>query len=142
VIWMYIWRPCSVVGKSKLSQIPCILLFQVHRPGGICTDYLIPSMHASRLWGAQDALVSESLNIIALVPSSTIRYLSQSYEPSRASCAETLGLILDLHNRLIESCTYGVRLSHNCMGKSTFVVPRAPLNLFLNIWMRYTALMR
>jgi hypothetical protein len=47
--------------------------------------------------------VSESMNIIALVPSGAIGYLFRSYVPLWALQVETSGLILDLRSRLMES---------------------------------------
>ena len=42
----------------------------------------------------------------------------------------------------MQSCTWGASLSHNWMGNSLSVVPSAPMNLFLKVWIisRSTAL--
>ena len=58
----------------------------------------------------------------------------QLYGPSRTSYADFVGS---------KSWTCGASLSQSCIGKSTSVVPRAPMNLFLNVCIaRSAALMR
>ena len=39
----------------------------------------------------------------------------------------------------MQSCTWGASLSHNWMGNLLWVVPRAPMNLSLNVWMACSA---